>query len=39
MVKEHRHSDKNKYIVAVLLNAVRYEKVWLESNDIVNGGN
>jgi predicted alpha-1,2-mannosidase len=38
VIKAHKLSDKNKYIVAASLNGVRYEKAWIEHNDIVNGG-
>jgi putative alpha-1,2-mannosidase len=38
VIKAHNLSDKNKYIVAALLNGVRYEKAFIEHADIVNGG-
>jgi len=38
VIKAHNVSDKNKYIVAALLNGVRYEKAWIGRNDIVKGG-
>jgi predicted alpha-1,2-mannosidase len=38
VIKAHKLSDKNKYIVAASLNGVRYEKAWIEHDDIVNGG-
>jgi putative alpha-1,2-mannosidase len=37
VIKAHNVSDKNKYIVAALLNGVRYEKAWIEHNNIVKG--
>lgn len=36
VIKAPPLSDKNKYIVAALLNGVRYEKSCIEHNDIVN---
>jgi putative alpha-1,2-mannosidase len=38
VIKAHNLSDKNKYIVAALLNGVRYVNAFIEHADIVNGG-
>jgi putative alpha-1,2-mannosidase len=37
-IKAPNLSGKNKYIVGVLLNGIRYDKAWIEHQDIVNGG-
>lgn len=38
VIKAHNLSDKNKYITAASLNGVRYEKAWIEHDDILKGG-